>query len=180
MAVSPIVVYGHPALRGKARAIETIDESVRKLARDMIETMEAAEGIGLAAPQVGETVAMCVVDHGMIEEGEAPRAYLNPVIVEDGSETSTLEEGCLSIPDIREDVTRPEAIRFQYMTLDGVSHEEEIDGMLARVLQHEIDHLNGVLFVDRISPLKRKLLSNRLKKMGLENPSLQYLPGPEE
>ncbi|MCG8608585.1 peptide deformylase, partial [bacterium] len=103
-------------------------------------------------------------NQGLIEDDSPTKAYLNPVILQSEG-TSIMEEGCLSIPDIREDVGRPESIRLRYMNMDGVEQEEECDGMLARVLQHEIDHLNGVLFIDRISPIRRKLLSKKLKKI---------------
>lgn len=162
MALRYIVKYGHPALRMKARRIEKIDDSIRYLAEDMIKTMEASEGIGLAAPQIAESIALLVVNSPLIEEDAPPKAYVNPAILaEEG--TLNMEEGCLSIPDIREDVVRPEKIKIKYRDLNGVQHEEECNGMLARVLQHEVDHLNGVLFVDRISQIKRKLLSKKLK-----------------
>ncbi len=167
MAVRPIVIYGNPVLRMKSNTIETIDNGILDLVEDMIETMYEADGIGLAAPQVGESVAVCIVNHGMIEDGAEPRVFVNPVIYEDEGATR-MEEGCLSIPDIREEVERPEKIRVRYKDLEGVEHDEECDGMLARVLQHEIDHLNGVLFIDRISPMKRKLLSKRLRQIAAE------------
>ncbi len=159
-----ILIYGHPVLRMKARPVEQIDDDIRDLAEEMIETMEVADGIGLAAPQVGESLSLCVVNMALIEDGAAARVFVNPEIL-DTEGSCTMEEGCLSIPDIREDVERPEKIRLRYQDLDGHEFEETCDGMLARVLQHEIDHLNGVLFVDRISPIRRKLLSKRLKKL---------------
>ena len=162
MALRYIVKYGHPALRMKAEQIGKIDDSIRNLAEDMIETMEVAEGIGLAAPQIAESITLFVINSGLIEEGAPPKAYVNPVILEEEG-ILNMEEGCLSIPDIREEVVRPEKIRIKYQDLQGMQHEEECNGMLARVLQHEIDHLNGVLFVDRISQIKRKLLSKKLK-----------------
>ncbi|MFQ5863928.1 MAG: peptide deformylase [bacterium] len=175
MAVRYIVKYGNPVLRIKAKPIDTVDGSIRTLVDDMVETMIQAEGIGLAAPQVAESIALCVVNLGLIEEGAAPKTYINPVkLHEEG--TATLEEGCLSIPDIREDVTRPEIIRVRYKDINGEEHEETCDGMLARVLQHEIDHLNGVLIVDRISPIKRKLLTKRLRKIVEESRSETKIP----
>ncbi len=167
MAIRRIVIYGAPVLRQKAAPISEVDDSVRTLAEDMIETMFAAEGIGLAAPQVGESVALCVVNMGLIVDQAEPKAFVNPEILSSDGSVS-MEEGCLSIPDIREDVTRPERIVVRYTDLGGVTREEACDGMLARVLQHEIDHLNGVLFIDRISPVKRKLLAKRLKKLAAE------------
>ncbi len=168
MALRYIVKYGHPVLRMKAMQIETIDDSVRDMAEDMIETMEAAEGIGLAAPQIAESIALLVVNSGLIEEDALAKAYINPVILaEEG--TFNMEEGCLSIPDIREDVVRPDKIKIKYRDLEGVEREEDCDGMLARVLQHEIDHLHGVLFIDRISQIKRKLLSKKLKAIAVQS-----------
>ncbi len=162
MALRYIVKYGHPVLRLKAREIKKIDDSIRDLAEDMIETMEAAEGIGLAAPQIAESITLLVTNSGLIEEDAPPKAYINPVILSEEGDFN-MEEGCLSIPDIREDVVRAEKIKIKYQDLDGLEHEEECSGMLARVLQHEVDHLNGVLFIDRISQIKRKLLSKKLK-----------------
>ena len=168
MALRYIVKYGHPALRMKARQIEKIDDSIRELAEDMIETMEAAEGIGLAAPQIAESITLLVINFNLIEEDASSKAYINPVILaEEGN--LNMEEGCLSIPDIREDVVRPEKIKIKYQDLNGVRHEEECNGMLARVLQHEIDHLHGVLFIDRIGQIKRKLLSKKLKTIAAQS-----------
>ncbi len=164
MALREIVLYGQPVLRRKAEAVVTIDDSVRELAKDMIETMFTADGIGLAAPQVGVSLAVCVVNNGLIEDEAEPNAYINPVIYEETG-SCTIEEGCLSIPDLQEDVTRAEFVRIKYQDIDGVEQDEICAGMLARVLQHEIDHLNGVLFIDRISGIRRKLLEKRLKQI---------------
>ena len=168
MALRYIVKYGHPALRMKARQIETISASIRELAEDMIETMEVAEGIGLAAPQIAESKTLLVINAGLIEEDVPAKVYINPVILAEAGSIS-MEEGCLSIPDIREDVIRPEMIKIKYLDLEGGQHEEECNGMLARVLQHEVDHLNGLLFVDRISQIKRKLLSKKLKALAAQS-----------
>ncbi len=168
MALRYIVKYGHPALRMKARQIETISASIRELAEDMIETMEVAEGIGLAAPQIAESKTLLVINAGLIEEDAPAKVYINPVILAEAGSIS-MEEGCLSIPDIREDVIRPEMIKIKYLDLEGGQHEEECNGMLARVLQHEVDHLNGLLFVDRISQIKRKLLSKKLKAIATQS-----------
>jgi len=168
MALRYIVKYGHPALRMKARQIETISASIRELAEDMIETMEVAEGIGLAAPQIAESKTLLVINAGLIEEDAPAKVFINPVILAEAGSIS-MEEGCLSIPDIREDVIRPEMIKIKYLDLEGGQHEEECNGMLARVLQHEVDHLNGLLFVDRISQIKRKLLSKKLKALAAQS-----------
>jgi peptide deformylase len=168
MAIREIVIYGRPALRIHAKPVAEIDSDIRELADDMIDTMVEADGIGLAAPQVNESLAMCVVNCELIEEGTPPKVYINPEILSSEG-NSVIEEGCLSIPDIREDVERPEIIRLKYTDIDGNRHEEACDGMLARVLQHEIDHLKGVLFVDRISAVKRSLLAKKLKKLASGN-----------
>lgn len=162
-----IIKYGNPILRMKARRVEKIDARIQKLADDMILTMKEDGGIGLAAPQVAESVALVVVDHSLIFENGQPTAYINPQIQSAEGE-SLLEEGCLSIPDIRAEVKRPEKITLSYQTIDGASHEQQFDGLLARVLQHEIDHLNGVLFVDRIGALKKQMLKKELKAIAEE------------
>ncbi|UCE07698.1 MAG: peptide deformylase [bacterium] len=157
-----VIKYGNPILRVKARKVDKIDDSIRKLADDMILTMQWDGGIGLAAPQVAQSLSLLVVDHGLVYEDGEPTAYINPEILDSEGE-SIMEEGCLSIPDIREEVKRPEVITLRYQNLNGDTLEKKVDGLLARVLQHEIDHLHGVLFVDRISPLKKQLLKKELK-----------------
>jgi peptide deformylase len=130
----------------------------------MIETMQAADGIGLAAPQVAKSVALIVVDLGLIEQNAKPVAFLNPEIyAEIGS--VTIEEGCLSVPEIREEVTRAERIQLRYQPIDGEEIETWLEGLAARVVLHEIDHLNGVFFVDRIGALKKRLINKELKNI---------------
>ncbi|MDZ7289089.1 MAG: peptide deformylase [candidate division KSB1 bacterium] len=163
MAVWPIRKYGDPILRKKASKVVSFDPTLREVVADMIETMQAAKGIGLAANQIGMTHALCVIDVGLIIEGASPQAFVNPVILKESGNEVSFEEGCLSIPEINEEVPRKERILVGYQDLDGVAHEQEYEGMMARVLQHEIDHLNGIFFVDRLSPLRRKLLSKKLK-----------------
>jgi len=165
MAVLPIRKYGDPILRQKAAPSPAGEPRLRQLAADMIETMQAASGIGLAANQVGSREALCVVEVGLIEEGAAPRAFVNPEVVQTSGKMLTMEEGCLSIPEIEAEVDRHERIRVRFVDLEGSQHEEEFEGLYARVLQHEIDHLNGVFFVDRLSPLKRRLLSKKLQAL---------------
>ncbi len=162
-----VIKYGNPILRMKAKKIENIDDNIRQLADSMIEIMREAEGIGLAAPQVAQSLSILVVDRSLIEENGEPTAYVNPEILETEGE-STLEEGCLSLPDIREDVKRPEIITLRYQNISGEMFEKRIDELLARVLQHEIDHLNGVLFVDRISSLKKQMLKKKLKQIAAD------------
>lgn len=165
MAVWPIRKYGDPILRKKAIKVESFDASLQQAAADMIETMQTAKGIGLAANQIGLTHALCVVDLGLVKESEGapPQAFVNPVILQTLGKDVAYEEGCLSIPDINEEVTRKERVLVRYQDLSGAPHEQEYEGMLARVLQHEIDHLNGVFFVDRLSSLRRKLLNKKLR-----------------
>lgn len=168
MAVLRIRKYGDPILRQKARTVEKFDDKLRKSAADMIETMQAASGIGLAANQVGFAEALCVVDVGLVDNAAKPQAFVNPVILETGGNIVPHEEGCLSIPDVTDEVDRPERIRIQFHDLEGAPHEQEFEGMVARVLQHEIDHLNGVFFVDRLSPLRRRFHNKKLKEIAAQ------------
>ncbi len=147
---------GDPVLRRETRAIDTFDKALETTIQNMIVTMHREEGIGLAAPQVGYSLKLCVVDISSIEEDEQPRAFINPEIIDSWGE-EVLEEGCLSIPDVRDDVSRPEGIRLKYFDESGKAREDSFDGWMARVLQHEIDHLNGVLFVDYLPPFKRRI-----------------------
>jgi peptide deformylase len=167
VAVLPIRIYGDPVLRRKADPVERIDEDVRRLAGDMLETLADAEGVGLAGPQVGESRRVIVVHPpaGRGEEREGPRVLVNPEVVQaDGPQVSG-EEGCLSIPGIYEDVKRSERVRVRALDLHGDVVELAADGWVARILQHEIDHLDGVLFIDRIGPMRRALLRKRLREL---------------
>jgi peptide deformylase len=168
MAVRPIRKYGDPILRKKAIKVEAFDPALEQTAADMIETMQTAKGVGLAANQIGLAHALCVVDAGLITEGAPPQVFVNPVVLQESGKDVSYEEGCLSIPEVNEEVMRKERVVISYQDLAGNAHEQEYEGMLARVLQHEIDHLNGVFFVDRLSPLKRKLLSKKLKAIAEE------------
>ena len=172
--VLPIYVYGHDALRQETDPVEKNSDELQSLIDNMIETMRNAAGIGLAAPQVGRSERLFVVDltpmaDEMAEAGEPlppqPMVFTNPEIVEESTETVDLEEGCLSIPEVREAVTRPERIRTRY--LDRTFEEQEIEAghMLARVLQHERDHLDGVLFTDYLSSFRKRLLQRPLREM---------------
>ncbi|RMH64170.1 MAG: peptide deformylase [Calditrichaeota bacterium] len=151
---------GDPVLRRETRPIEQFDDSLNKMIQNMIVTMHREDGIGLAAPQVGYSLKLCVVDISSIDEKEHPRAFINPEIVDSWGE-DTVEEGCLSIPDVRDDVTRPEGIRLVYHDERGNRLEESYDGWMARVLQHEIDHLNGILFVDYLPSFKIQALQQK-------------------
>ncbi len=164
MAVLPIIKIGHPTLRKVAEPVRDWGEELKELASNMIDTMRVNDGIGLAAPQVNISLRMFVVDKHLINEDWEAEAFINPEILEaEGSEP--YEEGCLSIPGIREEVVRPTRIRVRYQKLDGSTVEEEMDGLLARVFQHEFDHLNGILFTDKISPIKKKLLEPRIREL---------------
>lgn len=183
MAILPIYTYGQPVLRRRAKPIKSVDENLRKFVDDMFETMHHANGVGLAANQVGSLDRVIVIDITDAEErkhegvGEAadrlhpqsdhqPKkfALINPeVIAEEGS--WKMEEGCLSIPDIRDEIERAEKVIVRYKDLEWRTHEVEAEGLLGRVILHEIDHLNGVLFIDRLGTVKRKLLRGRLNKI---------------
>jgi peptide deformylase len=166
MAQLPMYIYDDPVLRRKAKPIREANDDLRKLAADMMETMHLSHGIGLAANQVGSLHRIIVVDVSGMEEAQEvpPLVMLNPdVLREEGS--WVMEEGCLSIPEIREEVERPETIRVRFKDLEFRDHEIEASGILGRVILHEIDHLNGVLFIDRLGAVKRKLLRGRLNKI---------------
>lgn len=164
MALLPIIKLPDPILREKALPVETIDSEVRKFLSDMLETMYAAPGIGLAAPQVGLSRRLIVIDTARDEEPRNPHLLINPEILERGDERRTHEEGCLSIPDIYAEVERPGRVRVRFLDEEGKVHEEEFSDLLATVVQHEIDHLNGVLFIDYLSRLKRDLLVKKFLK----------------
>ena len=162
MAVLSIRKYGDPLLRRRAQPVREVTPELRSLAEDMIDTMYDEAGIGLAAPQVGAAVRMMVVGD---ERGRNPRALVNPVITEQGG-AITAEEGCLSIPGIFADVTRAEWVQVEAQDLDGQPVSIRARGFHARVLQHEMDHLDGVLFIDRLDPVTRDLIKRRIKKEG--------------
>ncbi len=160
-----IQTYGKDVLRRKTTQIQVIDASIREIVSNMFETMYAADGIGLAAPQVDKSIRLFVIDLAPLDESEGKRVFINPEISSFGDLQDEYEEGCLSIPTIREIVTRPTSIRIAYEDLDGNKYDAEVDGFLARVIQHEYDHLEGILFVDHLSSLKRSLLKKTLKKI---------------
>ncbi len=164
MSTMDIRIYGDSILRKLSKPVDSFDEQLMAVAEKMYEIMFEADGIGLAAPQVGVSKAFLVI--GMPVEDEEPERlfFANPVILESRGEDS-FEEGCLSVPDIRADVIRPEWIKLKYQDIHGKEHTLETDGLLARVLQHEIDHLNGILFVDRLTPARKSLLKNDLQKL---------------
>ncbi|WP_188910026.1 peptide deformylase [Aureimonas endophytica] len=164
MAIRPLVILPDPLLRKASRPVERVDADLKRFADDMLETMYDAPGIGLAAVQVGELLRMLVIDVAGEDEEKRPQVFLNPEILARSDAMSTYEEGCLSIPDYYAEVERPAKVTVGYLGLDGATHELEAEGVLATCLQHEIDHLNGVLFIDHISKLKRDMVVKKFTK----------------
>ncbi len=161
MSKLKILEYPDPRLRRVARPVDTVGERERKLAEDMLETMYDARGIGLAATQVAEDIRLIVMD--LSEERNEPRVFINPEIT-DRSGSQSCEEGCLSVPGYYAEITRADSIRVRALDIDGNPYELEADGLLAVCIQHEIDHLDGKMFVDYLSPLKRRMIGKKLRK----------------
>lgn len=175
--IYPIVLFGDPVLKRQGQTIEPGAIDLEQLISDMFETMDAAKGVGLAAPQIGMSIRLFVVDTEPIVEGGEEgvrRAFINPEIVEETGDEWKFEEGCLSIPGVREDVSRHEKIKMKFQDENWDPQEIEVDGMLARVIQHEYDHIEGVLFTDHISPLKKKLLKKKLENISKGKVSADY------
>ena len=164
MALMPIIVAPDPRLKTKAKPVDAVDDDVRKLMDDMLETMYAAHGIGLAAPQVGDSRRVIVVDVSRENEDPKPMALANPHIVEISDDDRVHEEGCLSLPDHYAEVERPDWVKIRYLDRDNEIREIMADGIMATCIQHEIDHLDGVLFVDHVSSLKRNMILRKLQK----------------
>jgi peptide deformylase len=164
MTIKPLIILPDPILRQVSTPIEQVDDAVRNLSTDMLETMYDAPGIGLAAIQVGIARRMLVIDLSKEDEEKKPQVFINPEILQSSDERSTYEEGCLSIPDYYAEVERPARITVKYLGLDGKEALIEADGVLATCLQHEIDHLNGTLFIDHISRLKREMVIRKFTK----------------
>jgi|SRR5690242_2167245 peptide deformylase len=164
MAKLPIVTAPDPRLKIKARPVSCVDDKIRRLMDDMLETMYAAIGVGLAAPQVGQSSRVIVLDIARDGEKPQPMKLANPEIIWRSSELTTGSEGCLSLPEHYADVSRPERIRLRYVDYQNEIREVEASGLLATCLQHEIDHLDGVLFVDHLSSLKRGMILRKLAK----------------
>ena len=165
MALRTIITLPDPKLRLVSAPIERVDDEIRKLMDDMIETMYAAPGIGLAAIQLAEPIRLIVVDPAKVDEPKNPLYFVNPEVVWSSDERRVYEEGCLSIPEYYEDVERPVSVRVRYVDREGAAQEALAEGLLATVLQHEIDHLNGVLFIDHISKLKRDRVIKKFTKI---------------
>ncbi|MFO1088555.1 MAG: peptide deformylase [Hyphomicrobiales bacterium] len=164
MAVRPLVILPDPLLKRVSEPVKTIGSEERRLIADMFETMYKAPGIGLAAVQIGALQRVVVIDIAKEDQPKAPLVFVNPEIVWSSEETSEYEEGCLSIPEFYEMVTRPSKVRVRHLDEHGVEHERECEGLLATCIQHEIDHLNGVLFIDHISRLKRERVIRKFTK----------------
>jgi peptide deformylase len=164
MTIRPIVTAPDPRLKAISVDVGTVDAEIRKLVDDMAESMYAAEGIGLAAVQVGVAKRVIVMDLDQKEGKKNPRAFINPKILWASDEKAVFEEGCLSVPEIWDDVERPARIKAEYLDRDGNKQLLEADGLLATCLQHEMDHLNGILFIDHLSRLKRSMAIRKLTK----------------
>jgi peptide deformylase len=165
MARLPIVIVPNPVLKARAKPVQAIDDITRRLLDDMLETMYDAPGIGLSANQVGVLQRVVVLDVARADEKPQPMKLINPEIVWRSEELSTYNEGCLSLPEQYADVTRPARIKFRYLDENGHRQEKEADGLLSTCVQHEIDHLDGVLFVDYLSALKRNMILRKLAKV---------------
>ena len=165
MTIRPILTAPDPRLKAVSTDVEAVDSAIRSLIDDMADSMYAADGIGLAAIQIGVPVRVLVIDLDQKEGKKNPRAFINPKIVWASDEMATYEEGCLSVPEIWDDVERPARIKAEYLDRDGKLQTLEADGLLATCLQHEMDHLNGVLFIDHLSRLKRSMAVKKLTKL---------------
>ena len=165
MALLPIIIAPDPRLRMRTVPVDQVDESARVFMENMLETMYAANGIGLAAPQVGDDRSVIVLDCARKGEAPAPIKMANPEIIEVSAEQKPHEEGCLSLPEHYAEVVRPKSIRMRYLDDTNIIRELNAEGMLATCIQHEIDHLAGVLFIDHISSLKRNMILRKLKKV---------------
>lgn len=183
--IFPIVAYGDPVLRKRAKDIDPQEIDVKKFSDDMFETMYASSGIGLAAPQVGQGIRLFVVDGTALNEGEKDedkdpslegfkKTFVNPELIEEDGDKWGFEEGCLSIPGIRAEIYRPEVVVIRYFDTDWNEYEEEFNGMAARIIQHEYDHLEGKLFTDYLSPLKRQLIKKKLADITKGKVDVEY------
>ena len=176
--IYPIVAYGDPVLKKAAQDIDKNDPELdlKKLVADMFETMYAANGVGLAAPQIGLSLRLFVIDADLMDDNikGMKKAFVNPQIIEEEGEEWPYEEGCLSIPDIREDVLRQPKITIQYYDEDWNEYEETYEGLAARVIQHEYDHIEGVLFIEYLSGLKKSLLKSKLSNISKGKVKVDY------
>ena len=181
--ILPVVAYGDPVLRKRGEDVDKDYPGLQELIDNMFETMYDAHGVGLAAPQIDKSIRVFVIDTtGFVDDDEEDeeelkdfkRVFINPRILEEDGEEWAFNEGCLSIPDVREDVVRPERIRIKYYDRDFNEHEEVYDGLKARVIQHEYDHIEGILFTDHLSPLRKRIIKGRLNNISKGKVSVSY------
>ena len=175
--ILPIVAYGDPLLRKVASPVKKNEPGLEQLIADMYETMYASHGVGLAAPQVGKSLNLFIIDTAAFEDEKFPdlkKTFINPEIIEEKDQEWEFEEGCLSVPGIRENVERKSTLRIRYIDEQFTEHEEFYDGIAARVIQHEYDHCRGILFVDHLSELKKRLLKNKLIKISKGDVDVNY------
>ena len=175
--IFPIVLYGNPVLKKKAKDVAEGDISVKELVESMYETMYAAQGVGLAAPQVGESLRVFVIDTSPMEDEEEnglKQIFINPIMIEEMGEEWAFEEGCLSIPGIRADVNRKPQIKIEYFDENWGLHQETFDGIKARVIQHEYDHIEGKLFTDYLDSFKKRLLKGKLANISKGKTDVEY------
>lgn len=175
-----ITVAGHPVLRKKAEPIEKSYPQLDVLIKDMFETMEYSDGVGLAAPQIGKAIKLFVIDASPIADEETPelvdfqKVFINATILEESGEEWLFNEGCLSVPGIREDVSRKSIIKIEYYDENWVKHTDTFDGIRARIIQHEYDHLQGILFTDKLSFLKKKMLKGKITDISKGKVDVSY------
>jgi peptide deformylase len=163
--IYPVTVFGDPVLRKKAEPITKEFPKLKEFVQNMFDTMYNSDGVGLAAPQVGQAIRIFVIDSTIDDEDELPgikKAFINPEILEKSGDEWVMNEGCLSLPEIREDVLRPETVKIKYVDEDFNEHIEIYSGFTSRVIQHEYDHLEGVMFVDYLNPLRKRILKSKL------------------
>ncbi|MFT4736938.1 MAG: peptide deformylase [Cyclobacteriaceae bacterium] len=175
--IYPIVLFGDPVLKKKAASVEKEDINLKEFIDDMFETMYHANGVGLAAPQIGKSIRIFTIDTTPMEDDESKgvkQVFINPEIINEQGRGWAFEEGCLSIPGIREDVHRLPKIKIRFQDENWVEHEKSFDGMIARVIQHEYDHIEGILFTDHITNLKKRLLKGRLTNISKGKVDVDY------
>lgn len=175
----PIIAYGDPILRQKAKEIDEDYPELNTLIDNMFETMYAASGVGIAAPQIGKSIRLFVIDASPYEEDEPQlkdfkKVFINPIIIQEEGEKWSSSEGCLSIPDIREDVSRLSKLTINYLDQNWEEHEETYDGLAARIIQHEYDHIEGKLFTDHLTPLRKALLKSKLDAIAKGRVNVDY------
>ena len=175
--ILPIYAYGDPVLKKRAMEIDSKYPGLPQLIADMFETMYESNGVGLAAPQIGLSIRLFIVDGNPFDEDEVrefKQVFINPIIIDEKGDPWKFNEGCLSIPGIREDVERKEEIYIQYYDEDWKLHKKKYHGLAARIVQHEYDHIEGILFTDRISPLRKRLLKNKLTEISRGEVDVEY------